>query len=221
MPRRIEALVELALATNDEAYTKELVKRLPEVVDTIEWSGWVLGRVMPRIQDEKFVTEVNAAIVKLHQKIETEGKQTPFGVPYTPKIWGAGWGIQAFGVPQYFLHRGWPEIFDVTYLLNALSFVLGNHPGTNTASFASGVGASSLTVAYGVNRADWSYIPGGVGSGTALIRPDFPELKTWPFFWQQSEYVVGGGGTNFMFLALAAHHVLEVGVDANANAPPR
>ena len=27
------------------------------------------------------------------------------------------------------------------------------------------------------NRADSSYIPGGVVSGTALIRPDFPELK--------------------------------------------
>lgn len=30
------------------------------------------------------------------------------------------------------------------------------------------------TVAYGLNRADWSYIPGGVISGTAMIRPDFP-----------------------------------------------
>ncbi len=71
------------------------------------------------------------------------------------------------------------------------------------------MGAKSLTVAYGVNRADWSYIPGGVGSGPALIRPDFPELKDWPFFWQQSEYVIGGGGSNFMFLALAAHHLLN------------
>jgi endoglucanase len=219
--RRVEALVELALATNDDTYVKELVDRLPEVVDTIEWSGWALGRVMPRIKDEKFVSQVNEAISKLHEKIEAEGQATPFGVPYTPKIWGAGWGVQAFGVPQYFLHRGWPEIFDVTYLLNALNFVLGNHPGSNTASFASGVGANSLTVAYGVNRADWSYIPGGVGSGTALIRPDFPELKTWPFFWQQSEYVVGGGGTHFMFLALAAHQVLEGGAQTNPPGQPR
>jgi hypothetical protein len=41
-------------------------------------------------------------------------------------------------------------------------------------------------------------------SGTALIRPDLPELKEWPFFWQQTEYVMGGGEANFMFLALAA-----------------
>ena len=25
----------------------------------------------------------------------------------------------------------------------------------------------------------------------------------WPYFWQQTEYVMGGGETNFMFLALA------------------
>ena len=47
---------------------------------------------------------------------------------------------------------------------------------------------------------------GGVISGTALIRPDLPELKIWPYFWQQSEYVMGGGETNYMFLALAAAH---------------
>ena len=87
--------------------------------------------------------------------------------------------------------------------MNALNFILGVHPGINTQSFASGVGANSATVAYGVNRADWSHIPGGVISGTALIRPDLPELKTWPFFWQQTEYVMGGGETNYMFLALA------------------
>jgi hypothetical protein len=71
------------------------------------------------------------------------------------------------------------------------------------------VGARSLTVAYGVNRADWSYIPGGVASGTALIRPDFPELLTWPYLWQQTEYVLGGGSSNFMFMVLAADKLLN------------
>jgi len=64
-----------------------------------------------------------------------------------------------------------------------------------------------MTTAYGWNRADWSYIPGGVISGTALIRPDFPELKVWPYLWQQSEYVLGGGETDFMFLVLDAQAI--------------
>ena len=128
-------------------------------------------------------------------------------MPYEPNIWGAGWTIQRFGVEQYFFYKGWPEICTPDFFVNALNFVLGVHPGINTSSFASGVGAQSVTVAYGVNRADWSFIPGGVASGTALIRPDLPELKTWPFFWQQTEYVMGGGSTNYMFLVLAAEHL--------------
>ena len=38
---------------------------------------------------------------------------------------------------------------------------------------------------------------------------DFPELKEWSYFWQQTEYVLGGGSTNFMFLVLAAKEVLK------------
>ena len=156
------------------------------------------------MNNKYFEDEVFAAVEKLHTKIETEQKQNPYGVPYEPVVWGAGWKIQRFGVEQYYLQKGFPEIFDATYMLNAMNFVLGCHPGENTASFASGVGSNSVTVAYGVNRADWSFIPRGVASGTALIRPDYPELKEWPFFWQQTEYVMGGGASNFMFLVLAA-----------------
>lgn len=130
-------------------------------------------------------------------------------MPYEPNIWGAGWTIQRFGVEQYFFHKGWPEHTSKDFYVNALNFVLGVHPGINTSSFASGVGAQSVTVAYGVNRADWSFIPGGVASGTALIRPDLPELKVWPFFWQQTEYVMGGGATNYMFLALAVKKAFD------------
>ena len=87
--------------------------------------------------------------------------------------------------------------------------MLGIHPGENTTSFVSGVGARSPGVAYGVNRADWSSIPGGVISGTATVKPDFPELKEWPFLWQQTEYMVGGAASSFMFLVLAASEIVE------------
>jgi hypothetical protein len=136
-------------------------------------------------------------------------KKTPYGVPYEPDIWGAGWGIQRFGMQQYFLHTAFPEIFPKEPMLNALSFVLGSHPGPNTASFVSGVGARSVRVGYGLNRADWGHIPGGSVSGTALIRPDFPELLEWPFLWQQTEYVLGGGTTDYLLLVLAADHLLN------------
>ena len=41
-----------------------------------------------------------------------------------------------------------------------------------------------------------------------LMPPDFPELKEFPYLWQQTEYVLGGGSSNYMFLVLAAGQAL-------------
>jgi endoglucanase len=205
---KIEALAELYLATGSEDYKNQLIEMLPAIRRNIGRCGWVLGRLIQLINDPDFTDSVTVAVRTYYHSLAKDLKENPFGVPYRPRIWGAGWSIQSFGVRQYYLHKGWPDIIPPGHMLDALNFILGCHPGSNTASFASGVGAKSLTVAYGTNRADWSYIPGGVASGTAYIRPDFPELKEWPFFWQQTEYVVGGGASNFMFLVLAADQIL-------------
>ncbi len=167
-------------------------------------AGWPLGEVIGDIQDHAFRRDIGQAVKRYQEQVRAAALHNPYGVPYDPDIWGAGWTIETFGVHQYFFHKGWPQYAGTDGELNALEFVLGVHPGSNTESFVSGVGSRSATVAYGANRADWSYIPGGVISGTALIRPDLPELKVWPYFWQQSEYVMGGGATDYMFLALAA-----------------
>lgn len=198
------ALTELFLATGDKTYADQLVAMQDDIVKEIARTGWVIGMAIDKIEDKKFQETIRSA-VEAHQKtIDTQSAETPYGVPYKPNIWGAGWDIQRFGVQQYFAHKAWPELASREPVLSALNFVLGVHPGENTMSFASGVGSNSALVAYGTNRADWSFIPGGVISGTALIRPDLPELREWPFFWQQTEYVMGGGSTNFMFLAMAA-----------------
>src|SRR5574344_1114751 len=161
------------------------------------------------MKNKKFSESIRNALLASRELLEKAGDATPYGVPYRPYIWGAGWDIQTFGFQHYFLMKSYPDIFDAKYLYNALNFVLGCHPGSNTASFASGVGVHSATTAYGANRADWSYIPGGVVSGTALIRPDFPELLTFPFLWQQTEYVLGGGSSHYMFLVLATQQFLQ------------
>jgi hypothetical protein len=93
-------------------------------------------------------------------------------------------------------------------VLNAVEWVLGCHAASDV-SFVSGVGAHSVTTAFGTNRAEFSYIPGGNVSGVALIRPDYPELKEdSPYFWQQSEYVMGGAAT-YIFTVLAADDLLN------------
>ncbi len=208
-PERINATVELWITTGKPEYGQILFDSRKEIVAHADQTAWSVGKVLGLIKDKDFIKELKAAVAaKFAQTVEQQ-KATPFGIPYRPYIWGAGWDIQRFGVEQYYLHRAFPDIVGVQYMLNALNFVLGVHPGENTASFASGVGSRSMTVAYGINRGDWSYIPGGVVSGTTLIRPDFPELKDFPFLWQQGEYVLGGGSSNYMFLVLAADQVLN------------
>ncbi|HKG96120.1 MAG TPA: glycoside hydrolase family 9 protein [Gemmatimonadaceae bacterium] len=206
---RVVAAAELLLTTNRPEYRDALVALRPRIVERVGQVGWAVGRALPLIGDPAFERAVREAVARDFAAVQAAQRKNPYGVPYEPYIWGAGWGIQEFGVRQYYLHRAFPDVVSDEYMLNALNFVLGVHPGTNTASFASGVGARSMTTAYGTNRADWSYIPGGVVSGTALIRPDFPELKDFPFLWQQGEYVLGGGATNYMFLVLAAQQVLS------------
>jgi hypothetical protein len=205
--------VELYLTTQQQGYLDFILDNQQVVMQQIARTGWYMARVAKIIETLKdkrakqFTTAFKAALATQKENLDKQAAETPYGVPYRPSIWGAGWDIQRFGYEYYFLNAAYPEIFPKDIIYNALNFILGCHPGSNQASFASGVGAQSATVAYGLNRADWSYIPGGVVSGTALIRPDFPELLTFPFLWQQVEYVLGGGSSHYMFLALAAQQL--------------
>jgi endoglucanase len=207
--QKIALATELFITTKDKEYSDFLVANTAGIAAGIENNGWLVSRTMGLINDKEYKDKITDAVKKLYVKIQEQGSKTPYGVPYEPSIWGAGWGIQNFGYKQYFLYANFPDIFTDDYMLHAINFVLGCHPGSNTSSFASGVGAKSMTTAYGFNRADLSYIPGGITSGTALIRPDFPELLNWPYLWQQGEYVLGGGTSDYLFLVMAADHVLN------------
>ena len=206
---RIHAAAELFLTTHNDIYRDLLLEETGFIADHMKRLGWIAARVTDALDNAAFRTAIRKALPALKTEFDAQCAETPYGIPYRPYIWGAGWGIQSMAFQYYFLYKAFPDIFDASLLENALHFILGCHPGSNTASFASGVGTRSATVAYGANRADWSYIPGGVVSGTALIRPDFPELLEYPFLWQQTEYVMGGGSSHFMFLVLAVNDILR------------
>ena len=208
---KLQAAVELYLTTGEKEYLDFIFANQEMITRGVGFSGWFTARVAKQLETRKdkqskaFVKAYREALAAYKLQLDKQSAETPYGVPYRPSIWGAGWDIQRFGFQYYFLVDAYPEIFSKDPVYDALNFVLGCHPGSNNASFASGVGARTATVAYGLNRADWSYIPGGVVSGTALIRPDFPELLEFPFLWQQTEYVLGGGSSHYMFLVLAAN----------------
>lgn len=207
--QKLKTAAELFLATSKKEYEELLLNNVDLMTENIFMFAEVIGRVVHKLNNQSFTLRIEPAVKTAYKMIQEQQKENPYGVPYKPHIWGAGWGIQSFGVSQLFLHIGFPHLFSNEYAFNALNFVLGCHPGENTASFVSGVGVNSLTVAYGINRDEWSFIPGGVGSGTALIRPNLPELKIWPYLWQQTEYVMGGGTADFLLLAIAADYLFN------------
>ena len=206
---KIHAAAELLLTTNGEEYRAFLLENDAFITAHMRELGWIAARAVHAVKDDDFTAKIRTAMLELKAQLDDLSAETPYGIPYRPHIWGAGWDIQRLGFEYYFLQDAFPDIFGPEFVYNALNFILGCHPGSNTVSFASGVGAKSATTAYGINRADWSYTPGGVISGTALIRPDFPELLTFPFLWQQTEYVLGGGSSHYMFLVLAAQKLLN------------
>ena len=109
---RIGLAVELLLTTRDRRYADYLVGAAGRDREEHQVHGWVVGRALPLVGDagvhERGDRGGEGATAPRCSTLE---KKTPYGVPYEPDIWGAGWGIQGFGMEQYFLHTAFPEIF--------------------------------------------------------------------------------------------------------------
>src|SRR5690606_6095684 len=206
---KLRAAVELFRATGEQEYRDYILGEQEFILANFEQVGWYVARAVHDLNDLQLTTAMRQAAANFYQKIEQSMKDTPYGLSFKMQLWGRGWDLQHQGIAHYFLHKAFPEEFGNAYLLNIVHYVLGTNPGSNNQSYATGVGAKSKSSAYGLTRMDYGYIPGGVIVGTALVSPDFPELKEFPFLWQQSEYVLGGGATNFAFLALAADRLLN------------
>jgi hypothetical protein len=208
--REVFATAELLITTGDARYRRRLIELLPFITQNIGRVGWPVVRALQQVNDVAFRQSVEESLRDYSSALAERLAGNPFGVLFEPRVWGVGWQIQEFALGQYYLIRSFPELFGRETLFSVVNYVLGCHPGSNV-SLVSGVGARSLTVAYGANRADWSYIPGGMVSGPNLIRPDSPEMKDdFPFLWQQAEYVMPGAAS-YIFCILAANAILSAG----------
>jgi endoglucanase len=201
------AALELYVTTKDTNYLNFIHGNESLIVKRIDRIGWCLTRVWSDL-NPAFRDSILGGLMIYRKNLDKRLAENPYGIQFSGPTWGIGWNLQSYAMEQFYLIRAFPDIFPRQNLYRALNWVLGCHPGSNT-SFVSGVGARSMTTAYGFNRADGSYIPGGGVSGTALIRPDFPELKEpFPFLWQQSEYVLSGAAS-YLFCVLAAEALLN------------
>lgn len=205
---KIHAAVELYLATGEQEYKAYVLSERDYIVQNIG-RCWFIGRFDKAINEKDFSAAIREALPAVAENYNQLAAKSPYGLPPDRGNRTSGsWDVQTMGYYYCFYQDAYPDIFKSDYIFNAVNFILGCHPGSNTTSFVSGVGVKSATVAYGVNRGDWSHIPGGVIPGTVLIRPDLPELHDFPFIWQEGEYCLGGEASYFMYMVLAAQKIL-------------
>lgn len=193
------AAVELLLATGDQRYAERVQALTPAMLRRFDGSATLIAKVVPHMPASYRAT-IEPAARDWAKRAEAMKAANPFGVPITAGGWAGSGAVLGFGLTADALHRVFPTIVDTAPVQRALDFIHGHHPAS-AKSFVSGVGAESKEVAYGSNRADFSFIPGGVVPGVLLLKPDYPENRDdWPFFWGENEYVVPEGA---MYLTLA------------------
>lgn len=205
---KLKAAVELLITTRDSRYAAAVKELLPVVRERF-WGDNVAMLVLARpFMDSGFNGELES-LTRLHlEKVAEIESENPYGVPITRGGWAGNGAVMGFGISNYWLHKAFPQLIDTELVFRSLNYIFGTHPDSNY-SFVSGVGAKSQTHAYGNNRADFSFIPGGVVPGVLVLPPDYPENKSdWPFFWGQNEYVIPMG-SHYIFLSHATAKLLQ------------
>ncbi|MXP26831.1 glycosyl hydrolase [Altererythrobacter indicus] len=202
----IFATVELLITSKgDPIYAERLKQLLPIIRENFDWTGGAAVRAVP-FMDTDYRTALIPMVKAMKAKVDSETANNPFGVPISEGSWAGSNQVVSFGTTMYLFHKEFPELVGTDYTLDALDYVLGRHPANNL-SLVSTVGTQSKLIAYGHNRADYSFIPGGLVPGVLVIKPDFPEAKIdWPFLWFENEYTVS---TTSAYI-LAARAAMEV-----------
>ena len=202
-----KATVELFLSTKDEKYSKRIEEFWPEIDSNFAAYAQGTLRVYD-LMNSDFQNKIKARVSKFKDEIEYYNNENPFGVPIGRGGWAGNGQIINFGITNYLLHKKFPSIIDKNSVFQSLNYIYGTHPDSSI-SFVSGVGTRSKKVAYGMNRADFSFIAGGIVPGVLILKPDFPENKEdWPFLWGENEYVINVGAS-YIYLVNAAISLLD------------
>lgn len=203
----LKAAVELLRCSREDRYAQQVRELLPHISTNYGRVAAVVVRALPYMGRE-FAKEIEPLVRRFNEQGEKLKEQNPFGVPISTGGWGGNGFVVNLANTGYLLHKAFPDIVGPEFTLRGLEYLTGRHPGS-AVSFVSGVGADSKMVAYGSNRADFSFVAGGVVPGILIIKPDFPENKEdWPFLWGENEYVIGLA-VSYMYLVHAAHELVS------------
>ncbi|MCO6478890.1 MAG: glycoside hydrolase family 9 protein [Phaeodactylibacter sp.] len=205
----LKATVELLRTTQKDRYRRRLAEQWSTIEERFVQSAAPAVRALP-LMDEEYAGKLEKLVRKYKQQVDQYHEENPFGVPIATGGWAGSGQVIAFAQTNYLLHKAFPGIIDKEDVFRGLNYIYGCHPASNL-SLVSGVGAVSKKVAYGINRADFSFIAGGVVPGVLILQPDFPENKEdWPFLWGENEYVISVGAS-YVYLVHAVRDLLDRG----------
>jgi hypothetical protein len=202
------AALQLYMTTKDERYHKRFDELLwPQLDSALVWNIATAVKAVPYMPSE-YRSRLEKYVLKYKEDIEKLSDQNPYGVPIGTRGWAGNSELINWSIANYYLNKTFPNIIGREYVYKALNYVFGCHPYSNI-SFVAGVGTRSKKRTYGSNRADFSFIAGGVVPGVLLLKPDFLENKEdWPFLWGENECVIDICA-DYIFLVNAVNDLLN------------
>jgi hypothetical protein len=208
LDEKLRAALQLLITTGDKKFADTINAHVADFERQFGRYALLAAEAIPYM-DASYKQKIQKLVAGYKKNVlDRTSTQNPFGVPVTTGGWAGSGAVIGFGLTNYFLHKAFPEIVDKEFVLRSLNYIYGTHPASDI-SLVSAVGTQSKEVAYGNNRADFTFIAGGVVPGVLIIPPDFPENKEdWPFIWGENEYVVGLGGS-YILLVHAVNELLN------------
>ena len=208
------AALQLYITTKEEAFSAAFRESIWQTLDRSGQFGMLTALQACPYMDQAYRDKLRTYVSRYKEMSDGYFRQNPYGVPMATGGWGGNSGIVTWAITCYYAHRFFPDIMPADPIYRGLDYLFGCHPYSNI-SFVSAVGTRSKKITYGNNRADFSYIAGGVVPGILILKPDFPENKEdWPFFWGENEVTVGICA-NYILLSTAVN-ALQAG-DASPN----
>jgi len=204
----VMAALQLFITTKDEQYSKRFKELLWPVLDKSLGSNISVALYAVSYLDDEYRKQLKDYVIQYKDLNDSFDKENPYGVPISARGWAGNTIVINWAITNYYAHKFYPEIIGSAYVFKGLNYILGCHPYSNI-SFVSTVGTLSKKITYGNNRADFSFIAGGVVPGVLLLKPDFLENKEdWPFLWGENECVIDTGAA-WVLLSCAVNELVN------------
>jgi hypothetical protein len=215
----MDAVLQLYIASKEKKYADRFLEQIWPALEQPAGRGdanmgFFAGRGLTSAlkaipyMDVAYKAKLKEYVIKYKESIAEIEKNNPYGVPISLGTWGGSGNVVNWAITNYYAYKAFPEIMSKEYVLRGLNYLFGCHPYSNI-SFVNAVGARSKNVAYGINRADFTTIAGGVVPGLILLKPDFLENKDdWPFLWGENEVTIGGSA-DYILLGNAVNDLVS------------